>query len=202
MVTYKKRTGLNDNERYPYVVNYPFGHINIPQQKKFGTYCSHHGCSVTAVSIATQFAGCKQSDKTVWNPKEVYEFAKKRVSGYNGSKLSIFGCHKAINRIAGKTVAEWHSSTKTNKAHMEKKIRDALKSGHIVLFEEKNPIHTVVLLGMTDSSHVLVATNGKVVKRSMKTQMNYRLCGKSGKDNQKNWWNGSTHGAGYVIVKR
>jgi len=198
----KKRTGA-DHERYPYEVTIKNGRkVWIPQQKKFGSYTSSHGCSVTAVSIALQCRGRKQkSDGSILNPKEVYKWCKKHLDGYNGSKLSIYGCHKAVQGMCGEKSSTWYSNDGKRNKEIRQIITDALNNGYCVLFEEKNPIHTVALLGFDSKGRVVAATNGRIDRRSLKTEINYALHGSRGAKNQKIWWNGRSHGAGFVVVK-
>ena len=202
-----KKTGLKrmikkrDDKKYPVEWDVGKKRILIPQQKEFGTYCRYHGCSVTACSIALQWIGVKQCDGTVWNPKEVYTKAKKALPGYNGSKLSIFGCKSIINKIAGKEVAFWYSNNGKRNGKIREIIKKELDKGNVVLFEEKNPIHTVIFLGIDKNGKYITATNGKVVRRSQKTEVRKGLHGMTGAANQKNWWNGKAHGSGFVVVK-
>lgn len=195
-----KITNRSD-KRYPYQVEMDERKILIPQQVQFGQYCKSHGCSVTACSIALQSAGVKQADGTVWNPKEVYEYAKKHISGYNGSKLTIWGCKSVINKIAGREVAFWHSNDGKHDTAIRGNIDKQLRAGHIILFEEKDPIHTVVLLGIDSKGRYIVATNGKVVRRSRAGEIRKAVHGLKGSKNQKTWWGGRGHGAGYVVIK-
>lgn len=194
-----KRT--KDNKRYPYEVKIKGRRLLIPQQKEFGTYCRNHGCSVTACSVALQWLGIKQEDRSIWNPSEVFQRAKKEISGYNGSKLSIWGCKSIINKISGRQVAFWHSNDGKHNARIRESIRKALEAGHVVLFEEKNPIHTVIFIGIDNNGKYITVTNGKIVRRSQIVEIRRGLHGMTGAANQKNWWNGKSHGAGYVIVK-
>ena len=190
-----------NDKRYPIEWNVNKKHIIIPQQKEFGNYCSYHGCSFTACSIALQWIGVRQEDKSVWNPKEIYNMAKKAVPGYNGSKLSIWGCKTIINKIAGCEVAFWHSNDGKRNGKIREMINKALNEGSVVLFEEKNPIHTVIFLGIDKNGKYITATNGKIVKRSQAAEIRKGLHGMTGAANQKNWWNGKAHGSGFVIVK-
>lgn len=197
----KMKISQRNDKRYPYKVVMNDRKILIPQQKQFGEYCRHHGCSVTACSIALQFLCIKQDDDTVWNPKEVYQYAKEHIPGYNGSKLSIWGCKSLINKIAGHEVAFWHSNDGKNNPSIRGNIDKHLRAGHVILFEEKGPVHTVALLGIDSKDRYIVATNGKVVRRSRAGQIRKGLHGFRGAKNQKNWWGGRDHGAGYVIIK-
>ena len=170
--------------------------IKIPQQKKFGSFCQKHGCSMAAASIALQFRGIIKS------PYEVYQYAKKHLGGYTGSKLTIFGIEKAINKIAGKKIGTWKSCTENANKKIRIDIEEAIHDGHIVLLEQKNPVHTNVIIGRDISGKYVIATNGTTKKVTMNWLIKTVLHGKSGRKNQTNWWKGSSHGAGYVIVKR
>lgn len=201
------KTEKRNDDRYPYEVIIDYDSIIdgkrllIPQQKEFGTYTKLHGCSVTACSIALQWIGIDQEDKTIWNPSEIYNKAKKDVSGYNGSKLSIWGCKEIINKIAGREVAFWHSNDGKHDTNIRANIDKQLKKGNIILFEEKDPVHTIVILGIDTKNRYIVATNGRVVRRSKAGEIQKALHGLRGVKNQKNWWGGREHGAGYVVVK-
>lgn len=190
-----------NDKRYPVEWDVDGKRILIPQQKEFGLYCRSHGCSVTACSIALQWIGIKQADGTVWNPKEIYQKAKKEIPGFNGSKLSIYGCKTIINKIAGEKVATWYSNNGTRNAKIREIINEALREGNAVLFEEKNPIHTVIFLGLDHKGKYITATNGHITRRSQVVEIRRGLHGTTGAINQKNWWNGKAHGAGFVVVR-
>ena len=195
------RITIRKDKRYPYKVEMNDKKLLIPQQKQFGGFCQRHGCSVTACSIALQFVEVKQEDGTVWNPREIYQYAKKHIPGYNGSKLTIWGCKSVINKIAGHEVAFWHSNNGRHDTSIRADIDNNLREGNIILYEEKNPIHTVVLLGIDKKGRYIVATNGRVVRRSRAGEIRKALHGMTGAKNQKNWWSGRDHGAGYVVIK-
>lgn len=169
--------------------------IKIPQQKKFGSFCQKHGCSMAAASIALQFRGILKS------PAEVHQYAKKHLGGYTGSKLTIFGVEKAINKIAGK-ISTWKGCPEGANKRIKADIRKVIHDGHIVLLEQKSPIHTNVIIGRSIDGKYVIATNGTTKKVTMDWLIKTLLHGKAGRKNQTNWWKGSTHGAGYVIVKR
>lgn len=189
--------------KYPTRVDYDNGtHILIPDNHQFGSFCKKHGCSMAACSIALQYIGVYQKDGTAWNPDELYAYAKKHVGGYNGSKLSIYGCKVLINKIAGGNRARWYPLTGRNNSAAKKRIRRALRAGKVVLFEQRAPIHTVVFLGFNDKGDKLrMATYGKVQGTTLATQINKKAThGAAGVENQKCWFKGSKYGAGYVIV--
>ena len=188
-----------DNAKYPKLAVIASGRasrrIKIPQQKKFGAFCQKHGCSMAAASIALQFRGILKS------PAEVHQYAKKHLGGYTGSKLTIFGVEKAINKIAGK-ISTWKGCPEGANKRIKADIRKAIHDGHIVLLEQKNPIHTNVIIGRSVDGKYVVATNGMTKKVTMNWLIKTVLHGKAGRKNQANWWKGTAHGAGYVIVKR
>ena len=190
-----------NDKRYPYEYIKGKKRILIPQQKQFNLYCRKHGCSVTACSIALQWLGVREADSTVLNPTEVYLYAKKHINGFNGSKLSIFGCKAVINDLAGPKVATWYSNNGKRNHNIRVIINRALNEGSIVLFEEKNPIHTVVILGIDEKGKYIIATNGKIIRRSQAVEIRRGLHGLVGASNQKPWFSGKAHGAGFVVVK-
>lgn len=188
-----------DNAKYPKLAVIASGRasrrIKIPQQKKFGAFCQKHGCSMAAASIALQFRGILKS------PAEVHQYAKKHLGGYTGSKLTIFGVEKAINKIAGK-ISTWKGCPSNANKRIRNNIQKAIHDGHIVLLEQKNPIHTNVIIGRSIDGKYVIATNGTTKKVTMNWLIKTVLHGKAGRNNQANWWKGTAHGAGYVIVKR
>lgn len=203
IIKIQKNKNKDNNKKYPVRVIYDNGqNVLIPDSHQFGSFCTKHGCSMAASSIALQFLGVKQKDGTAWNPLELYQYAKKHIGGFNGSKLSVFGCKTLINKISGGTHARWYPLTGRNNKAAKKRIRRALRNGKIVLFEQKDPIHTVVLLGFNEKGDkVRMATYGKVQGTTLATQINKKaLHGVSGVENQKNWFRGSKYGAGYLIV--
>lgn len=127
---------------------------------------------------------------------------KKHLGGYTGSKLTIFGIEKAVNKIAGKKIATWKGCPADANKRIRNDIQKAIHDGHIVLLEQKNPIHTNVIIGRSVDGKYVVATNGTTKKVTMNWLIKMVLHGKAGRKNQANWWKGTAHGAGYVIVKR
>lgn len=189
-----------DSAKYPKLAVIASGRasrrIKIPQQTKFGSFCQKHGCSMAAASIALLFRGINKS------PAEVYQYAKKHLGGYTGSKLTIFGIEKAINKIAGKKIGVWKACPADSNKKIREGIQKAIHDGHIVLLEQKNPIHTNVIIGRSIDGKYVIATNGTTKKVAMDWLIKTALHGKAGRNNQANWWKGTPHGAGYVVVKR
>ena len=72
-----------------------------------------------------------------------------------------------------------------------------------MLFEQKSPIHTNIIIGRAANGKYVIATNGKVKKVTLNYLIKKALKGYKSEKKQCNWWNGrSAAGAGYVIVKR
>ena len=184
------------NPKYPRKVMLSDGTIlKVPQQKKWNSFCQKHGCSIVAVQIALQHLGVDL------NPNEVYEWCKKHITGYTGSKLTVYGTMLAINNISKSSAAKWYPVTGSdkNKKAAINRIRECLKAGGIVLFEQRSPIHTNVIVGFRKGG-VYNATNGVVKKTTVKALYNIALHGYSSASKQRKWFRGSKYGAGYVTV--
>lgn len=64
---YTTRLALNDGTK-----------ILIPKPYIWGTFEKAHGCSLrNGVCIALQFLKVRQKNGTIWNPEEIYNWAKK-----------------------------------------------------------------------------------------------------------------------------
>ena len=119
-------TNAKRKKKYPYKVKFTDGRkVPVPSQYDFDecSFIRRHGCIIAAFYMGLRFVGVKKSMK---------------------------GCLKylqenhpvctAINKLAPGTPAKFYE--KISKAEMKK----ALKAGHMVLYTEKNPIHTSVIL--------------------------------------------------------
>lgn len=169
--------------------------IKIPQQTQFGSFCKAHGCSVAAVTVALQL------HNILLSPSGVYSLAKSFLSGYTGSKLTIYGTERVINKKCPNK-AVWKPFTGNNKAEVKENIENAISKGYFVLFEQKNPIHTNIIIGRAAGGKYVIATNGTIKKVTLNYLIKKALKGYKAKSKQRNWWKGSQYGAGYVIVKR
>lgn len=192
-----KSTG---NKKYPQKATIANGDkslkIKIPQQTQFGSFCRLHGCSVAAVTVALQL------HNILLSPSGVYTFAKSILSSYTGSKLTIYGTERVINKKCP-SKAVWKPFTGDNKAAVKENIENAISKGYFVLFEQKSPIHTNIIIGRAANGKYVIATNGKVKKVTLNYLIKKALKGYKSEKKQCNWWNGrSAAGAGYVIVKR
>lgn len=190
-----------NNSKYPKKITVSNGTssglvIKDPQQKKFNNFCKKHGCSVAAVTVALQL------HKILKSPSEVWAYAKSHLGGYTGSKLTIYGTAKVINKYLGKTVATWKPNNGKHDSEIVKDIQKSIKNGDFVLMEQKNPIHTNIIVGRSPNGKIVIATNGTTKETSIKHLVKISLHGTRDKSKQKNWFKGSKYGAGYVIVKK
>lgn len=96
-------------------------------------------------------------------------YSRKNLKRYMRAKLTIKGVAVGLNKKCGRKVATYHAKPSY------KKVKTALKNGHVVLVEQGNPIHTVVLYhanGKTyklDHGHVSKVSAKSVVRKSTKS---------------------------------
>lgn len=132
----KKNTNQKTKVKFPYRIYLDNGRIiPVPSQYKFKPdYIRTHGCSLVGFYMALRFLGIKKS--MAWCKKYM-----DKNHGLNGhKKFSLRQVAAAINEIVPGKPAVFKKSPSAAT------IRSNLKSGNMVLFEERNPIHTVVLL--------------------------------------------------------
>lgn len=145
------------SSHYPRKVTFNNGRKSpIPNQKKFkNSFIRNHGCSLAAFYIGLRFSG----EKMKMNPLLAY--SRKNLKRYMRAKLTIKGVAAGLNKQCGRKVAAYHA-----KANY-KKIRQALKDGHLVILEQGNPIHTVVLYHANGKTYKL--DHGHVSRVSLKS---------------------------------
>lgn len=136
LFTIKKNTVSKSKLKFPYKIYLNNGRvIPTPNHHRFTTsYIKLHGCSLDTFYMALRFLGI---NKTMGECKK-YLDANYGLGGH--SKYSLIQISKAINKIASKNYATFY------KKATSKQINEALKNGDMVLFEERDPIHSVVLL--------------------------------------------------------
>lgn len=134
---------------YPYKIKLSDGLvIPLPSQYDFdNSYIRSKGCIIAAFYMGLRFVGVKKSMAQCLKYLQV-NYDKGNRKNYN---LEII-C-KAINRLAPDTPAKFYK--KITKGKMKK----ALKAGHMILYTEKEPIHTAVL--MWNGKKVIRFSNGK-----------------------------------------
>lgn len=107
--------------------------IPVPSQHNFKTdFIKRHGCSLVAFYVALRYKGVKK------NMQQCLAYCRKKLKC--GAKYPLTEIAKGINQICPGKPATYYK-TLTNA-----QIESHLKKGHMILFEEGNPIHTVVLL--------------------------------------------------------
>lgn len=140
-----KRNTRKNKKKYPYKVEYPDGlTVPVPSQYNFSdsTYIRTKGCIIVAFYMGLRFAGGKKSMKACLNYLQGH-YDKGSRANYNLRHVA-----DAINRLAPGSPAKFYKKTK------QEDMKKALKAGHMILYTERNPTHTVVLLW-----------NGRKIKR-------------------------------------
>lgn len=148
--------------------------IPVPSQHNFKTdFIKRHGCSLVAFYMALRYKGVKK------NMQQCLAYCRKKLKC--GAKYPLTEIAKGINQICPGKPAIYHKSL-TN-AQLEAKLR----KGYIVLFEEGNPIHTVVLLRDSKTEKIYRFSDGKKTETTV------------AKENEKKCTNGKYRGI--VVVK-
>lgn len=107
--------------------------IPVPSQYNFkSSFIRTHGCSLVAFYMALRYKGIKK------NMQQVLRHARKKLKC--DAKYPLTEIARGINMICPGKPAIYHKSMSNDR------IEAHLKKGHMILFEEGNPIHTVVLL--------------------------------------------------------
>lgn len=132
----KKNKSITTKVIYPYKIYIDNKIVvPVPSQHRFKSeFVQHHGCSLVGFYMALRFLGIKKT--MAWCKK----YLDKHYGLCGRSKYPIKKIATAINKIASGAPAKYYKSPSADE------IRKALKSGDMVLFEERDPIHTVVLL--------------------------------------------------------
>lgn len=122
--------------------------IPVPSQHDFkNDFIQHHGCSLVAFYMALRFRGKKK------NVHQCLDYARKHLKC--SAKYSLKELCKGINQICCKGSAVYKTSL------TDEQLMSHLKKGHMILFEESNPIHTVVLLRDNKTGRVWRFSDGK-----------------------------------------
>ncbi len=107
--------------------------------------------------------------------RQCLAFCRKNLKCY--AKYPLTEISKGINKICPGNPATYHKDI------TEDVLRKTLKKGYMVLFEEGNPIHTVVLLYNARTGHILRFSDGgkkdTTVKKEIAkktTNRRYRGC--------------------------
>ena len=136
-------------KKYPYKIKLSDGQVvPLPSQYDFdnNSYIQSKGCIIAAFYMALRFAGIKKSMAKCLNYLQD-NYSKGDHKNYNLQLIC-----KAINRLVPGSARFYKKITK-------EKMKKALKAGHMILFTERNPIHTAVL--MWNGKKVVRFSNGK-----------------------------------------
>lgn len=121
--------------------------IPVPSQHNFKTdFIKRHGCSLVAFYMALRYKGVKK------NMQQTLRYARRKLKC--GAKYPLAEIVKGINRICPGKPAVYHKSMSNDR------IEAHLKKGHMILFEEGNPIHTVVLLSDSKTGKIWRFSDG------------------------------------------
>lgn len=122
--------------------------LPVPSQHDFkNSFIQKHGCSLVAFFMALRFRGIKK------NMQQCLSYARRRLKC--GAKYPLTEICRGINMICSGKPAVYHKSM------TDKQLKTHLQRGHMVLFEESNPIHTVVLLMDSRSGKIWRFSDGK-----------------------------------------
>lgn len=145
----KANKNKKTKKKYPYRIYLDNGRqIPVPSQYNFkSNFIRKHGCSLVGFYMALRYKGIKK------NMQQVLRYARKKLK--RGAKYPLTEVCRGINMICSGKPAVYHKSMSNER------IEAHLKKGHMILFEEGNPIHTVVLLQDDKSGKVWRFSDGK-----------------------------------------
>lgn len=122
--------------------------IPVPSQYNFkSSFIRTHGCSLVGFYMALRFRGIKK------NMQQVLQYARKKLKC--GAKYPLAEIVKGINQICPEKPAVYRKNMSNNR------LEEHLKKGHMILFEEGSPIHTVVLLRDNKTGKVWRFSDGR-----------------------------------------
>lgn len=124
-------------KKYPYKIKFTDGRVvPLPSQYDFtdSSFIRRHGCIIAAFYMGLRFVGVKKS------MKKCLKYLQENHPKGSHINYCLRQVCTAINKLAPGTPAKFYE--KISKAEMKK----ALKNGHMVLYTEKNPVHTAVIL--------------------------------------------------------
>ena len=136
-------------KRFPWRIILDNGRIiPVPSQHNFKKdFIQHHGCSLVGFYMALRYRGVKK------NMQQVLNYARKKLKCR--AKYPLTEIARGINLICPGKPATYHKSLTTEQ------LKAKLKKGYMVLFEEGNPIHTVVLLRDSKTEKIWRFSDGK-----------------------------------------
>lgn len=145
----KANKNKKTKKKYPYRIYLDNGRqIPVPSQYNFKSdFIRKHGCSLVGFYMALRFRGIKK------NMQQCLNFAKNKLKC--GAKYPLTEIARGINMICSGKPAVYHRIMSNDR------LEAHLKKGHMILFEEGSPIHTVVLLRDDKSGKVWRFSDGK-----------------------------------------
>ena len=148
------------SKKYPLIVTLSTGEkMKIPRQSQFDNeWLKKHGCSIMAEYIALQWLGVKKVGKENLWPITLLRWHKKHTPDEIAAKLLVKGVAEGINELSDGKAVYYKGTTRD-------RMTKALIDGKPVIFEQKDPIHTVILL--PDADGVFVASHGMVTKTTV-----------------------------------
>lgn len=143
------KTTKTKNKKYPFKVTLSDGTVlKVPKQANFdNAFLRCHGCSIMAEYMALQYL-----KKHIW-PITLLRWHKKHDQEDVKAKVTVKGVTKGINHYKP-------GAAKYDPEPTAPKIRYYLRTGHVIILEQKNPIHSVFIFH--DDGHNYMATYGKV----------------------------------------
>lgn len=136
--------------------------IPVPSQYNFKSdFIRRHGCSLVGFYMALRFRGVEK------NMQQVLQYARKKLKC--GAKYPLTEIARGINMICSGKPAVYHRIMSNDR------LEAHLKKGHMILFEEGSPIHTVVLLRDNKTGRVWRFSDGKKNVTTAKKE-NARKC--------------------------
>lgn len=143
--------------------------IPVPSQYNFKSpFIRTHGCSLVAFYMALRYKGIKK------NMQQVLQYTRRKLKC--GAKYPLTEIVKGINQICPGKPATYKTSLSNER------LQKLLEKGYMILFEEGNPIHTVVLLKDSKSGKIWRFSDGHkntttVVKENAKKCTNTKYKG-------------------------
>ena len=145
----KANKNRNSKKKFPWRIVLDNGRqIPVPSQYNFkSAFIRTHGCSLVAFYMALRYKGFKK------NMHQFLAYCRRKLKC--GAKYPLTEIVKGINQICPGKPAVYHKSMSNDK------IEAHLKKGHMILFEERSPIHTVVLLRDSKTGKIWKFSDGK-----------------------------------------
>lgn len=138
----------NSKKKYPWRIILDNGRkIPVPSQYNFkSSFIRTHGCSLVAFYMALRYKGIKK------NMQQCLQYARRKLKC--GAKYPLTEIVKGINQICPGKPAVYKTSLSNER------LQKLLEKGYMILFEEGNPIHTVVLLRDSKSGKIWRFSDG------------------------------------------